>query len=268
MSIGFQVAVAAVPFFDMLDEEEDSLAKLVAESADPAVVTAAMDSCRRRLAQGIDAVVRALPAAVRSDLTASRAVAYALVGLVDGRMLHHPAGGLDRWRDRLLEFDLYGSALAGQEVVAQAQAAAHGVTEGAAPGVSDPVTLAPLYLGVLRAGFEGSLRGDTVGLSSLIASLEEVVGARREVPLEVAADARPRRFGLAPMPLAALGAGAWLTAGLLVWLALSTKSLAESDRMAERISAGLPAASIVDPLDRSVGPSGLPPLEDASRNGR
>lgn len=268
MSIGFQVAVAAVPFFDLLDKEEDTLAAQVAEATDPAAVTVSMDASRRRLSQGIDSVVRSLPAAVRSDLTASRAVAYALVGLVDGRMLHHPAGGLDRWRDRLLEFDLYGSALAGQEVVAQARAAAHGMAEGAPTVIGDPATLAPFYLGVLRAGFEGSLRSDAVGLSSLIASLEEAVGARREAPLEVAPDARPKRFGLAPLPLAALGLAAWLTAGLLVWFALSSQSLDESDRMAKRISAGLPATSIVDPLDRSVGPSGLPPVDDDSRNAR
>lgn len=268
MSIGFQVAVAAVPFFDLLDTEEESLAAQVAESSEASAVAVAMDATRRRLAQGVDSVVRSLPAAVRSDLTASRAVAYALVGLVDGRMLHHPAGGLDRWRDRLLEFDLYGSALAGQEVVAQAQAAAHGAGEGASTAISDPASLAPFYLGVFRAGFEGSLRGDTVGLSSLIASLEEAVGARREAPLEVAPDVRPKRFGLAPLPLAALGLAAWLTAGLLVWLALSAQSLGESDRMAKRISAGLPATGIVDPLERSVGPSGLPPVDDDNPDGR
>ena len=266
MSIGFQIAVASVPFFDLLDKEEESLAAHVAESSDPSTVTVAMDASRRRLAQGVDSVVRSLPAAVRSDLTASRAVAYALVGLVDGRMLHHPAGGLDRWRDRLLEFDLYGSALAGQEVVAQAQAAAYGMVEATA--VADPGTLAPFYLGVLRAGFEGSLRSDAVGLSSLIASLEETVGARREPPLAVAPDTRPKRFGLAPLPLGLLGLAAWLTAGLLVWFALSAKSLEESDRMAKRISAGLPATGIVDPLERSVGPSGLPPVDDDSRDRR
>ncbi|MCY3811471.1 MAG: DotU family type IV/VI secretion system protein [Gammaproteobacteria bacterium] len=267
MSIGFQVAVAAIPFFELLDQEEESLAAQVAESGDPSAVTAAMDASRRRLAQGVDAVVRSLPAAVRADLTASRAVAYALVGLVDGRMLHHPTGGLDRWRDRLMEFELYGSALAGQEVVAQARAAAQGIAEGATPAASDPVTLAPFYLAVFRAGFEGSLRADTVGLASLVASLEEAVGVRSGGSLEAASDVRPRRAFLAPLPLAALGVAAWLVAGVLVWFALSSESLGESDRMAERIAAGLPAAGTVDPLRRSVGPSGLPPVGDDQATG-
>ena len=253
MSIGFQVAVCAVPFFDLLDEEEQSLAAQVAEAPENAAATIAMQTSRQRLTQGVDSVVRSLPATVRSDLTASRAVAYALVGLADGRMLHHPAGGLERWRDRLLEFELYGSALAGQEVVAQARAAV-AITEGAPIEPGHLSFLAPFYLGVFRAGFEGSLRGDAVGLASLIAALEEVVGARRHGTLDVAPDVRPNRVGLAPLPLAALGLTAWLAAGFAVWLALSGQSLKESELMAQRLGSGLPATAIVDPLNHSVGP--------------
>ena len=262
MSIGFQVAVAAVPFLDLLDQEEEALARQVAEAGDPAAAAAAMESARRRLAQGVDGVVRSLPAVVRGDLAASRAVAYALVGLVDGRMLYHPAGGLDAWRDRLLESDLYGSALAGQEVVARAQSAAQGLPDGS--GGIDDAALAPFYLAVFRAGFEGSLRGDTVGLASLTASLEEAIGARREQPLAVAPDVRPRRLGLSPVPLSALGLTVWLASGFAVWFALAGDALADSARMAERIAAGLPASGVADPLERSIGPSGLEPV-DADR---
>ena len=255
MSIGLLVAVGSVSFLDLLDQEEEALALQVLEARDPATVAAAMEASRRRLAQGVDSVVRSLPAALRSDLTASRSVAYALIGLADERMLHHPSGGLDRWRERLLEFELYGSALAGQEIVGRARSAARGSPEDA--GLTDDATLAPLYLGVFRAGFEGSLRGDTVGLTSLVASLEEAVGARRERPLEIAPDARPSRIGLSPGPLAALGAAVWLVAGFVVWAALSAKPLADSERMAQRIAAGLPASVTAEPLERSIGPSGL-----------
>ena len=260
MSIGFQVAVCAVPFFDLLEEEEQSLAAQVAEASEDATATIAMQASRQRLAHGVDSVVRSLPATVRGDLTASRAVAYTLVGLADGRMLHHPAGGLERWRDRLLEFELYGSALAGQEVVAQARAAVT-IAAGAPTEPGHLSFLAPFYLGVFRAGFEGSLRGDAVGLSSLIAALEEVVGAHRQGALEVAPDVRPNRMGLAPLPLAALGLAAWLVAGFAVWLALSGQSLEDSDRMAQRLRSGLPATAAVDPLNYTVGPSGLTSTE-------
>ena len=259
MSIGFQVAVAAVPFLDLLDQEEDALARQVAEAGDPGTAAAAMEATRRRLAQGVDSVVRSLPGVVRSDLAASRAVAYALVGLVDGRMLHHPAGGLDAWREHLLESDLYGSALAGQEVVARAQSAAQGLSDGS-EGIDD-AALAPFYLAVFRAGFEGSLRADTVGLASLTASLEEAVGARREQLLAAAPDVRPRRLGFSPVPLAALGLAVWLASGFAVWFALAGDPLADSARMAERIAAGLPAGGVADPLERSIGPSGLEPAE-------
>ena len=261
MSIGYSIAIGAVPFFDLLDKEEESLATQVLEADGDRAVAAAMDASRRRLAQGVDAVVRSLPTAVRSDLTASRAVAYALIALADERMLHHPAGGLDRWRERLLEFDLYGSALAGQEVVSRARAAVHGTSGGNGSVSGDPSLLAPLYLGVFHAGFEGSLRGDTVGLSSLITSLEETVGARRERSVEIASDVRPIRIGLSPLLMASAGLLAWLGSGFAIWFVLSGEVLQESERMAGRLTAGLPSSDLLDPLERSVGPSGLPPLD-------
>ena len=269
MSIGYSIAIAAVPFFDLLDSEEESLAAQVLEAGDDRSVAAAMEGTRRRLAHGVDAVVRSLPTAIRSDLTVSREVAYALIGLADERMLHHPAGGLDRWRERLLEFDLYGSALAGQEIAMQARNAAHGVSgsSGAGAAGSDAALLAPLYLGVFRAGFEGSLRGDTVGLSSLVASLEEAAGAGRERPIDIAADVRPTRIGLSPATLAALGLMAWLVCGPGVWYVLAVEPLKDTARIAERVSAGLPATTLLGPLERSVGPSGLPPLDGAGRDG-
>ena len=269
MSIGYSIAIAAVPFFDLLDGEEGSLAAQVLEAGDDRSAGAAVDATRRRLALGVDAVVRSLPTAIRSDLTVSRAVAYALIGLADERMLHHPAGGLDRWRERLLEFDLYGSALAGQEIVSQARNAAHGVsgTSGSGSAGSDAALLAPLYLGVFRAGFEGSLRGDAVGLSSLVASLEEAAGTGRERPVDIAADVRPTRIGLSPVTLVALGLMAWLVCGPGVWYVLAVEPLKDIARIAERVSAGLPASTLLDPLERSVGPSGLPPLNAVEKNG-
>ena len=266
MRIGYTIAIAAVPFLDLLDREEESLAEQVREASDTSAAMAAIKTSRQRLAHGVDSVVRSLPTVVRSDQNASRAVAYALIGLVDERMLHHPAGGLNRWREQMLEIELYGSGLAGQEVVARARAATHGISGGAG-AESDESLLAPLYLAMFRAGFEGSLRGDTSGLSSLVVSLEEAVGAQRSRPVDIATDVRPVRVGFSPMLLASLGLLVWLVSGFGVWHVLSSDSLAESDRMAERIASGLSAPGPLDPLRRSVGPSGLPPsTEQGSGN--
>lgn len=270
---GFGIAIRAVPFLDLLDSEEDMLASEVLEAVDPTAVASAMDASRRRLAQGVDAFVRSLPTAIRNDVSTSRAAAYALVGLADERMLHHPAGGLDRWRERLLEFELYGSALAGQEVVTRARAAAYGAVEeaGGAQGqglAEGEGLLAAFYLGVIRAGFEGSLRGDSLALASLTASLEEAVSANRYLPLEPAADVRPTRIGLSPLPLAGVGLGVWLLSGLGTWLALTGASLDRAERIAERISGGLSITldASDDPLDRGAGPSGLPPFDAESES--
>ena len=261
MSTGFSIAIGAVPFFDLLDNEEEALAARVLESGSgPAVITA-MDATRRRLAQGVDVFVRSLPASVRNDVNVSRAAAYVLVGLVDERMLHHPAGGLDRWREKLLEFELYGSALAGQEVVSRARASTSG--SGSESGVDDPALLASLYLAVFREGFQGSLRGDTLALSSLTASLEEAVGIGRHQTTDTITDVRPGRIGLSPLPLGLLGVVLWLVSGVGIWLMLPQTSLQEAEWMKERISAGLAVTSAArSALDYSAGPSGLPPLED------
>ena len=263
MSIGFEIALRAVPFFELLDREEKSLAARILEVEAGAPAAAAMEVSRRRLAHGVDAFVNALPGVIRNDANISREAAYALVGLTDERMLHHPAGGLDRWRERLLEFELYGSALAGEEIVRRARSSSH-VLGGAYPSIEgkDSSLLAPLYLGVMRAGFEGALRGDTLGRSSLVASLEEAVGTGRDGPVEIVTDTRPTRVGLSPFPMALLGLALWLGSGFAVWMTLSQDSLRDAERIEERVRAGLSAEpGVWDPLERSVGPSGLPPLD-------
>ena len=251
MSTGFSVAIAALPFFDLLDAEEEELAKQVVDAKDERTAGAAMDASRRRLAQGVDAFVRTLPAAIRHDANTSRAAAYALVGLADERMLHHSAGGLERWRNRLLEFELYGSALAGQEVIRNAWLAARG------GGDAGQASLAPLYLALFREGFEGSLRGDLLGTTTLIASLEDALGVVHDQTMALARGPGPRRAGVAPLPLAIAGVMAWLFTGLAVWLAVPAHDLRLADRMAARIEAQAPFKTDGEPLDRSIGPSRL-----------
>ena len=269
MSLGYSVAIAAVPFLELLDQEEEDLAGQVLGTGDAAgalegtpLASEAIDKCRRRLALGVDTFVRSLPTLVRNEASTARAAAYALVGLVDERMLHHPAGGLDRWRDRLLEFELYGSALAGQEIIQRARACSYGPSDGDGDSVSE-FLLAPLYLGVLRAGFEGSLRGDPLALTSLITALEEAVGAMRGSTEQMPTHTRPKRAGISPFALAGLGLGVWLAAGLGVWSTVPRESLADADRINERIARALPVTQgATDPLERSIGPT-LP--TDAAR---
>ena len=178
-----------------------------------------MEATRRRLIQGVDSAVRSLPAAVRGDQRASRAFAYALVALADERMLHHPTGAVERWRTRLLETELYDTALAGQEVVRRARAAAlsDAALETGVKVMEDSSVFAPLYLALLRAGFEGSLRGDPVELSALVASLEEATGSvrpteRRTLSFPPAAD-RPARSAISPRALAVIAFLVWLLGG-------------------------------------------------------
>ena len=265
MSIGISVAVRAVPFFDLLDEEEQSLAQQVFETGGGPSEAAAMEASRNRLARGVDAFVRSLPTAVRSDVNTARMAAYALVGLADERMLHHPAGGLDRWRERLLEFELYGSALAGQEIVNRARVAAHS-TFNTELDESGAALLAPLYLAIFRAGFEGSLRGDGAGLPSLTASLEETVGTAAGGSMALASGTRPARFGLPTMSLAAVGLAVWLAGGFAAWLLLSGDSLAEAQRIADRVAADLPLTEDEGPFERSIGPPDLSSLDDPDRD--
>ncbi len=264
MSLAFSIAIAATPFFDLLDREEEALAAKMLETSDESVAAVEMAQSRRRLAQGVDAFVRSLPTLIRNDANTARAAAYALVGLVDERMLHHPAGGLDRWRDQLLEYELYGSALAGQEIITRARATAYGSATDLRSdnvGAASESLLAPFYLGVLRAGFQGALRDDPLGLTSLITSLEEAIGADRRAMPQILTDIRPKRFGVSPLALAAMGVAVWLASGFMIWLTLSGNSLDRADYIAGRIGAGAPVfEDREDPLERSVGPSGLPGL--------
>ena len=267
MSLGFSIAICAVPYLEVLDREEETLAAKVLEvGGEGPALASEMNKARQRLAQAVEGVVRTLPTTVRSDLVTSRAIAYALVALADERMLHHPAGGLDRWREHLLEFQLYGSALAGQEVVRRAQDAAYGTMSDRpdeSPGRGGASLLAPLYLALFRAGFEGSLRGDATSLATLVTSLEETVGVSGRHPAEVPVVARPRgRISLSPAPLALIGLILWLAAGVAVWLALPRDTLVLADRTAERIDASLSALlEAGGPLDRAMGPSKPPPAD-------
>ena len=186
MSAAYSVAICAVPFFDLLDAEEESLSAQVHDATDDSVVSVAMETSRRRLTQSVDAAIRSLPTAIRSDLSLSREIAYALVGLADERMLHHPTGGLDRWRDRLLELELYDSALAGQEIVSRAQSASRGNPgAGVSSGeLSDPTLLAPLYLGTLQGripGFAAWRPADAL-VADCVAGREHRVAVRTASP--------------------------------------------------------------------------------------
>jgi len=247
----------AVPFLDLLDQEQEELLAHVMSSTDTQSSDAVMESTRRRLSVAIDSFVRSLPTIVRNDAATARAAAYALVGLADERIIHHPAGGLSRWGEKLLEFDLYGSALAGQEIVKRARQAAG--SGRSAEETGDSSMLAPLYLAIFRAGFEGSLRGDSIGLTSLLAALEENVGTTRGRTTEIVSEQRPSRVGLAPLPFAILGIAVWLVSGL-GWGVLMAEPFARADVLNERLSRGLPILLDREPLDRNVGPSGLPPL--------
>ena len=263
MSLGSVIAIRAIPFLELLDTEELRLAEQVREVGAGAPETAAMDNCRQRLAQGVNAFVRSLPVVVRNDVNTSRAAAYALVGLADERILHHPAGGLDRWREQLLEYELYGSALAGQEIVNQARTASY-ATAADAEDAGSAAILAPLYLAVFRAGFEGALRGDDTALSTLTASLMETVGAGRDGSIGLASGGRPSRIGLPVRSLAVAGVAVWLGAGFLTWYLFSAEPLQRADLIAGRVAANLPVDIGREPLDRSAGPSGLPALEESA----
>lgn len=283
MSIGYTIAIHAVPFLELLDREVETVAKAVfgdgdedgegasqaaggaaagqasegAEQrrADAREIASAMEASRRHLAQGIDGFVRRLPAAVRSDSSATRSAAYALVGLADERMLHYPSGELPGWRDHLLESELYGSALAGQEIIRQANESAREEAGG---------MMAPLYLALLREGFEGSLRGDVLGHSTLVSNLEDAVGTQRRISHDVAADAGPSRAGVPAGSLAIAGAALWLLSGIALWWALAGGDLADANRLAQRIEAGLSAS--FDPGDSpSITPSALPPESPDAR---
>lgn len=257
MTTALTIAMQAVPFFDLLDQEQEELLAHVLASTDEYSSTSVMESSRRRLSVAVDTFVRSLPTVVRNDAATARAAAYALVGLADERIIHHPAGGLGKWADKLLEFDLYGSALAGQEIVKRARQAASGTSQ---TETGESSMLTPLYLAVFRAGFEGSLRGDAIGLNALVASLEESVGMTRGRTTEILSEQSPARVGIAPLPFAILGIVAFLLSGFAVEGILMSEPLKKADRLSERVKRGLPVGDVVDDRSRSVGPSGLPPL--------
>lgn len=261
MSLGLSVAIAAVPFLDMLDEEAEALSAKVLEAGEGPAARTAMDASRRRLAGGVDAFVRSLPASIRNDANAARGAAYVLTGLADERMLHRPTGGLERWQDRLLESELYGSALAGQEIVNRARQACAGATfGGAAGGGQEGALFAPLYLAIFRAGFEGSLRGDEAALQSLIAALEDVVGLGGGQIGELVPEPRPTRSGVSPTFMLVLGAALYLLAGAGIWVSLASPTLSQADFIADQIKFGRgvnPDLDADDPFRDSLGPSTL-----------
>lgn len=265
MSVGFSIAISAFPFFDLLDQEVDQLMQKAVEagSSESIALYADMDAARRRLAQGVEAFVRSLPSQARNDANVSRTAAYTLVGLADERMLHYSSGGLERWREKLLEHELYGSALAGQEIVSRAQTASQGSLQN---DTSGNTLLAPLYLAIFRSGFEGSLRGDVTGLALLTNSLEQIIGTDRDRRVGMTAELGPTRSGFSPLSMAVFGLLLWLLSGLGVWFALPFNSLQEADRLTDRISQGLPVLDdSLGPLTDTIGPSGLPPIQDEQR---
>ena len=268
MIAGHAVAISAAPFIDVLAEQESALVAVLlgtdGASVDPHVAGNALETTRRRLIQGVDSAVRSLPAAVRGDQRASKAFAYALVALADERMLHHPTGAIERWRARLLEAELYDTALAGQEVVRRARVAAlsDAEFETGMKVMEDSSVFAPLYLALFRAGFEGSLRGDPVELSALVASLEEATASirpadRRALVFPSAAD-RPARSAVSPRALAVIAFLVWLLGGPALWFGLADVALRQSATMAERLRAGLPVAARSDAFIHGIGPTSRP----------
>ena len=250
MNAGYAIATAAIAFFDALDEQEETLASEVLDASDDNAKNNSMETAGRRLAHEIDRVVRSLPGTARES---AAEVGYALAGLADERILHHPAGGLQSWQNHLLERKLYGSSLAGEHIVRNARACAREF--GPKSGTEDAgTTLAPLYLGIFRAGFEGALRGDGPGLANVISLLEETVGTKHHKPGALAAERRPGRFPLSPGVLIAIAIAAWTIPAALTWQVLAGDALAESERLAERLRESLGAESDRSGLEQSFGP--------------
>ena len=264
MNPGYAVAVAAVPFFDLVDELENELARQVIDAGDPAIANSHMEAACRRLAHQIDAVIRSLPTVVRSDLELAREVGYALAGLADERILHHPAGGLQQWQQHLVERMLYGSSLAGEEIVRRANRCVQGFSRSGAGYETDRGGLAPLYLGLFRAGFEGQLRSNPTALSVLVSSLEESVGPARRGSVSLASEERPKRFALSPLVLVFGGLLAWMVPAALVWHLLAGPALLQSVRLTDRIEAGRSGLGDPAPLQDSLGPRSFAEPDDRS----
>ena len=233
MNLGLEIAIRCLGFLDLLDAEERELAARVHEAdGDETRVRAAMDAARRRLAREIEATLRRLPTLVGSDPGLAREIGYALAGLADERILHHPAGGLGAWRERLLEIELYGSGLAGHEVIERAEAAAYARPDANGPPPAGPGLLAPFYLALLRSGFEGELRGDP-RREALVAALVEAIGKPPAGPLP--AGERPARRRVRPLALALAGLLIWLATGACVWWILAAEPLRDAQALVAEI---------------------------------
>ena len=245
MNIGIDIAIRCMGFLDLLDAEERELAARVHEAeGDERRATTAMEAARRRLAREIESAVRRLPPLVGSDPGLAREIGYALAGLADERILHHPAGGLGAWRERLLEIELYGSALAGHEVIERAEAAAYARPEGTGAGGVGPGLLAPFYLALLRSGFEGELRGDP-RRDALIGALVDAVGKPPAGPPPPGE--RRLRTRVRPLALALAGLAIWLAAGAGVWWVSAAEPLRDAQALLaeiERVERGLEAGTV------------------------
>ena len=259
MDAGYAVAACALPFITGLEREISALAGVgVAGDGDvcvDGVEAPSLESARRRLAHAADAAVRALPRASAGVPGAAAAFAYGLVGLADERMLHHPAGLIEGWRARLLETELYASAVAGEEVVRRARSAARA---GHDPGDDDGGLGPTFYLALMRAGFEGELRGDRGGLAELVSALEEAAGIRG-IDLSSSSDLTPaglrvHRGALSPGVLAGAAALVWLASAPVLWTVFAGPALAESTYMAERLRAGLDVSVGADAPVHGIGP--------------
>ena len=259
MDAGYAVAACALPFIAGLEGEIAGLAGAgVGAEGDlriDGVEAPSLESARRRLAHAADAAVRALPRASAGVPGAAAAFAYGLVGLADERMLHHPAGLIEGWRARLLETELYASAIAGEEIVRRARSAARaGHDRGDDDGGLGPA----FYLALMRAGFEGELRGDRGGLGELVSALEEAAGIRgfdpSVTPELPRAGLRVHRAAFSPGMLAGAAALVWVASAPVLWSVFAGPALAESTHMAARLRAGLDVSVGADAPLHGIGP--------------
>ena len=145
---------------------------------------------------------------------------------------------------------------------ARAAALSDAELETGVKAMEDSSVFAPLYLALLRAGFEGSLRGDPVGLSALVASLEEATASarpadRRTFALPPAAD-RPARSAISPRALAVIAFLVWLLGAPLLWYGVTADTFIRSDSVAERLRAGLPPSAPSGELIHGIGPTSGP----------
>ena len=264
MNAGYTIAVCAIPFLERLAVEEAKLASTIAQGGEDEgdAIEQAITSARQQLVRGVDEAVRALPGPVRGEPGLAKAFAYGLVGLADERMLHQATGTVEQWRETLLEAELYDTAIAGQEIIRSARAAAlaagAGVGEEEGRAEEGAQIFGPFYLALLRAGFEGALRGDARALAALTESLEEAAACtHRAERTRIAAppkSARPSRSPMSPRSLAFIACMVWLAEGPVLWSVLSGRTLAETDAAAQRLRASLPPRAQSDAA-RGIGPT-------------